>query len=104
MQKEINDINFAPFYAGQKVVAVDAMEGATFKNGQNYVVSKVEYKLGNPSHPIGRVTYYWYVGIVGFSNGGAYYRPTIFAPIEEKFETITLEKVLEQELYLISSN
>lgn len=89
--------NLQPFYVGQRVVAVDAASGSQFKNGQNYIVSAVEYKLGNPHHPIGRVTYYWYVGIIGFADGGAYYRPAIFAPIQENFEAITFEKINELE-------
>jgi len=100
----MEEINIAPFYAGQKVVAVDAVSGSRFKNGQIYTVSAVEYKLGNQNHPIGRVTYYWYVGIVGFADGGAYYRPAIFAPIEEKFQPISLEKVLETETPFVCSN
>lgn len=100
----MEEINIASFYAGQKVVAVDAVLGSAFKNGQDYIIAAVEYKLGNRNHPIGRVTYYWYVGIVGFADGGAYYRPGIFAPIEEKFQSISLEKVLETETPLICSN
>lgn len=83
--------NFAPFYAGQEVVAVDAMPGSAFKNGKDYTISAVEYKLGNSSHPVGRVTYYWYVGIVGFADGGAYYRPAIFAPKQTIFKEISFE-------------
>lgn len=99
-----NGGNFAPFYVGQKVVAVDAVDGSAFKNGTHYTVSAVEYKLGNKTHPIGRVTYYWYVGIEGHANAGAYFRPGIFAPIEEKFESISLSEVLEMETQLISKN
>lgn len=100
----MKEINIAPFYVGQKVVAVDAVSGSAFKNGKTYTVASIEYKLGNQHHPIGRVTYYWYVGIVGHADGGAYFRPSIFAPIEEKFRSISLEKVLEKEVPLICSN
>lgn len=99
MDKEI-----APFYVGQKVVAVDAMPMSHFKNGQIYTVASIEYRLGNPNHPIGRITYYWYVGIVGHENGGAYFRPAIFAPIEESFITISLKEITEIETKLIAAN
>jgi hypothetical protein len=99
-----NEINIPPFYVGQPVVAVAAPDGSRFKNGQAYTVSAVEYRLGNKSHPIGRVTYYWYVGIVGFDNGGAYFAPRMFAPMPEAFQSISLEEVLEVETPLISSN
>lgn len=95
---------FAPFYAGQRVVAVKAPNGSKFKNGQEYTVSKCEYKFGNSQHPIGRVTKYWYVGIVGFANGGAYYAPYMFAPIPEAFQEISYEKVMENESSLINVN
>lgn len=96
--------NFAPFYIGQKVVSVDAMPGSGFKNGQSYIVSSVEYKLGNQHHPIGRVTHYWYVGIVGWHDGGAYYRPSIFAPvIEIPLMTFTEIKELETLEILIAN-
>lgn len=89
-----------PFYVGQKVIAVDAMENSMFKNGTIYTVSAMDYHLGNPSHPIGRVTYYWYIGIVGHSDGGAYYRPSIFAPIVENVQTMEYvsQEVIKKEL------
>lgn len=90
--------NIAPFYVGQKVVAIDAVTGSSFKNGQSYIVSAVECKLGNKNHPIGSVTNYWYIGIVGFADGGAHFRPGIFAPLTSTFQSISFSKVMETEL------
>lgn len=92
-------MNLPPFYVGQRVIAVDAVIGAGFKNGQTYTVAAIEYRLGNPYHPVGRITYYWYVGIVGWENGGAYYRPGIFAALEEETEwlAMTFAKLVEIE-------
>lgn len=82
--------NYAPFYAGQEVVAVDALPGSAFKNGQDYIVSAIEYKI-NPANGLGP---FWYIGIQGFNNGEAWYRPSIFAPKQTvqfvQFETIEM--------------
>jgi hypothetical protein len=82
--------NYAPFYAGQEVVAVKAVEGSRFKNGNDYVVSAIEYKI-NPANGTGP---YWYIGIVGHNNGEAWFDPKIFAPKQTvqfvKFEQIEM--------------
>lgn len=83
------------FYPGQRVVAVDALPGAGFKNGKEYMVAAYEYKVS--SNPIANGKKFWYIGIVGFDNGGCYYRPSIFAPIIEAFQVISFEKITEQE-------
>lgn len=49
----MENINFAPFYVGQRVVAVDAVPGAMFKNGTEYTVSAMKYALGNQHHQWG---------------------------------------------------
>ncbi len=90
-------IDLPPFYVGEDVVAVDAHPQSYFKNGQDYVISAVEYRFGNPHHPVGRVTKYWYVGIVGFANGIATYRPSIFASKTKGVNIMTFEKIAEIE-------
>lgn len=86
------DNNYAPFYAGQEVVAVNAAPGSKFKNGQDYIVAAIEYKI-NPANGTGP---YWYIGIVGYNNGEAWYNPAIFAPKQTvqfvKFETIEMSE------------
>lgn len=92
------ELNIAPFFAGQKVVAVAAQPTSAFKNGQEYTVSAMEYRYGNPHHPVGRITKYWYVGIVGFADGKAYYAPYIFAPVKQKeYPAMTFTEILEKE-------
>lgn len=82
--------NYAPFYVGQEVVAVDALPKSAFKNGQDYIVAAIEYKI-NPANGTGP---YWYIGIVGHANGEAWFRPGIFAPKQTvqflKFEQIEM--------------
>ncbi len=94
----------APFYVGQEVVAVNAAPGAYFHNGQDYVISAVEYKLGNPHHPVGRVTKYWYVGIEGFNGGGAYYRPGIFRAKLKLGSKMTFKEIVETEVLEVLFN
>lgn len=89
-----DEINIPPFYVGQSVVAVDAVPTSGFKNGTQYTISAVEYKFGNSLHPIGRITKYWYVGIAGFSDTIACYRPGIFAPIEFEYSVITFKEMI----------
>lgn len=83
-------IIYAPFYAGQEVVAVNAHPKSKFKNGQEYIVATIEYKI-NPANGTGP---YWYIGLVGHNNGEAWYNPRIFAPKQKvefvKFETIEM--------------
>lgn len=83
-------MNYAPFYVGQKVVAVDAIEGSRIKNGQYYVISDCHY---SPSgNPIANGQSFWYVGVMGFDN--KWLRPGIFAPIEQKkFPLMTFKEI-----------
>ena len=92
-------MNFAPFYIGQTVVAVDAITGSSIKNGQKYIVNSCDY--AQSGNPLSKGAYYWYVGVQGYHNR---LRPTIFAPINEDFISISLDKVIENEFKYISSN
>lgn len=89
---EIDKTGFLPFYAGQKVIAVDAIPGSKFINGQKYTVSSCVSRI-NPANGMGPFTY---VGIVGHADGGAHFRPSIFAPYEELTASImTFEQIQE---------
>lgn len=81
--------NFAPFYAGQEVVAVDAMPTSDFKNGTDYIIHSCHYSI-NPANGLGP---FWYVGIVGFATwrGLGWYRPGIFAPKQTIFKEVAFE-------------
>lgn len=90
---------FAPFYEGQRVLAVDALPGSSIKNGQQYIVSDCHYSPSN--NPIANGKWFWYVGIIGFHR---WLRPGIFAPIEENFQSISLSEILKEETKLIGTN
>lgn len=66
------------FYPTQKVVAVDAMQNSTIKNGQIYTVSSYHYSQS--SNPLAKGKFFWYIGIVGIHE---WLRPSIFAPLED---------------------
>lgn len=95
---ERTELNIAPFFVGQKVVAVAAPPTSRFKNKQEYEVSAMEYRYGNPHHPVGRVTKYWYVGIVGWANGKACYAPHMFAPVkQQEYPAMTFSEIVKME-------
>lgn len=89
------------FVPGMAVIAVDALAGSEFKNGQIYTVSAYEWKA-NPAHPLRKR--FWYIGIVGNANGVAWFRPSIFAPIPNKFVEVSFSKVRELEKLTTSAN
>lgn len=86
----MNEHNYAPFYVGQEVVAVDALPGSKFINGQDYIVAAIEYKI----NPVNGKGPFWYIGIIGHANGEAWFRPGIFASKQivrfVKFEQIEM--------------
>lgn len=85
----INKTEFLPFYAGQRVIAVDAMPESRIKNGQVYTVSCCHSSI-NPANGKGP---FIYVGIVGHHD---WIRPGIFAPYEELTASImTFEQIQE---------
>lgn len=92
------NINFPPFYVGQHVVGSDyCPQGSAIKKGQQYIISSLKWENCNTAK-----RYCWYVGVEGVDNN--WMTPKLFTPIEEKFQSITLEKVLENETQPISSN
>lgn len=65
-----------PFYIGEKVICVDALPGATVKNGKHYTVYSCDLDRCKGG-------WYWYVGVEG--NGIRTHnriRPSIFRSIE----------------------
>lgn len=110
------EINLPPFYVGQRVVCINdeiifaGLPSAPIKNGTIYTVAGVL-----------KVCCRWHIDI-GLYSGRSHVRcpscygdilkPNMnywlaafrFAPIEENFQSISLEKVLEKETPLISVN
>lgn len=80
--------NFAPFYVGQEIVAVNAHPVSRFINGNDYICAAIEYKI-NPANGLGP---FWYIGIVGHEKGAAWFAPRIFAP-KQSVEWISFSEV-----------
>ena len=92
--------NIAPFYAGEKVIAVDAVQGSFFKNKQHYIISTCYSAMCNGK-------YYWYVGIVGGPHSSI--RPSIFKSIQQKeFPLMTFKEIIKlvklQKLEILMNN
>lgn len=87
----------APFYVGQKVVAVRAVPGSSYKNGTVYTIKTCHYSYCENGN-----RHFWYVGVVELNTD--WNTPTIFEPIGEEFQYIELSEVLEIETKLISVN
>jgi len=85
-----------PFYAGQKVALALEWDDTFryFKHGVVYTISECVSKI-NPANGLGPFVY---VGIVGHCNGGSYFTPKLFVPVEY-FEAsiMTFEKIQDSE-------
>ena len=82
-------MNIAPFYVGQRVIAVDAVEGSAIKNGKKYIISHCHYAECKRK-------FYWYVGVEGFDN--KWLRPTIFAQMQEnKISLMSFKEIVKLE-------
>lgn len=91
-------LNLPPFYVGQKVLFVGSKDALHLKHDIVYEVAACEYNFGNPTHPVGAVTKYWYVGIVGLHDGLAHLTPLIFVPLQQKeFSAMTFSEIVEAE-------
>lgn len=87
-------MNYAPFYIGQKVVAVDAVSGSVIKNGQHYIVSECYYAPSG--NPLANGASFWYVRVSAFPIWSL--RPSIFAPIQQmKLPLMTFTQIKEKE-------
>lgn len=109
----MKEINLPPFYVGQRVVAVKDNIDRLFKKGDCFTVTGIIKSVCKCND--------WdvNVGISKVSNSlectvcktiwenttkYAWFSFRRFAPIEENFQSISLEKVLEEETKLISVN
>lgn len=66
------------FKNGQKVVAVNAVPGSKFKNGQVYIVRRNRWLM----NPVNNTGPHLYIGVNGII--GNFYRSSIFAPLKRK--------------------
>lgn len=113
----MQELNFHPFYIGQRVVALKSKGnpyGISIKEGVVYVVKNtMQCKCGkwkidiglpssDPSRGVNTCAYchHRYATHDGVSWVGA----ALLAPIEENFQSISLEKILEKETPLVSVN
>lgn len=92
---------FPPFYVGQKVVGSSfaSEHRSKIKKGHPYTITHCHLSI-NPANGTGP---YWYVGYDGVESH-AWLTPKLFDPIIENFQSISLEKILEEETKLISVN
>lgn len=106
-----------PFYVGQKIVAIENQKDGDFKKGALFIVRGLEmcHKCKRWYIDIGRVIHTTNDGFEDICHCGdskiiysksmpEWYSSKLFAPIQESFQSITLEKVLEIETPLISVN
>lgn len=109
----MSKLNLPPFYVGQKVVAIKDSQDGKAKRGIIYTVALcIQCKCGA-----------WMVGIVElpaeydssyhnrclnlYEHTGIYCRfgeSKYFAPVQEEFQSISLEKVIEKEKPLTCAN
>jgi hypothetical protein len=106
----MSQLNLPPFYIGQRVVAVTST--LFISKGLEYRVIDMYYRSCCKKWSI-------YIGYVDIGEHycpvhntthkprvlkGVYHNAKYFAPIEENFQSISLEKVLEKETPLIGVN
>ena len=106
----MNEINLPPFYAGQKVVALVTGFGMN-KGDQKTVISCFKHccqwhiDIGLLSPVDKTFTCKKCNSKLQLINGKTLYPEAVcFAPVQENFQSISLEKVLEEETKLISVN
>lgn len=107
--------NLPPFYVGQKIVRIVNSSNSKYKIGDEHICYGCIKCVGcgNWSVDVGiRVERFCYVLLfacncnwkMGMSEPIQYFDAKSFAPIEKNFQSISLEKVLEEETKLISVN
>lgn len=106
----MSNTNLPPFYVGQKVVCLKTSgeckeTGARFLEGNTYTVVKCVFCCGVWKVVCKEVAgvYGWWCCVradLPYCSGAAKY----FRPVEESFQQITLQKVIEIESSLISVN
>lgn len=94
----MGNINLPPFYVGQRVVAIkDSGPIPTmisYNKGDEFIVSITKQS---------RTKKEWHCGFTT-RPPDEYYDCNSFVPVEQNFQSITIEKVLELEMPLISVN
>lgn len=105
--------NFPPFYVGQRVVRVGASVHPFVKKGDVYTVAAIKQCQSCKNWKVSCVEFhpthsghgeYCNCGNIIISDGFIYGRAEGFAPIQENFQSISLEKILEEETKLVSAN
>jgi hypothetical protein len=109
------DINLPPFYVGQRIVAIKDHSQGRFKKGDEFVVKDQKMKCcgwavyygDNMKFPKGTIIE-WPCSHCGgktlSKDQRVFFKSTSFVPIEQNFQSISLEKVLEKETPMISVN
>lgn len=88
-ENTLNPMETAPFYIGETVIAVDAMNGSQIKNG-------VVYRVYSCHRSLCKENYYWYVGVQRSDyKSHEWVRPSIFASVAEG-KLMTFEKINEE--------
>lgn len=109
----MKEINLPPFYVGQRVVCVKDNSSKSIKKGQEFsVLGLNQFSCGCWSIDIGIKSESPRTGCgehglhqtAKCNNGIKWFHVKLFAPIEQTFQPITLEKVLEIETKLVSAN
>lgn len=105
--------NLSPFYVGQRVVALKDHSQGMYKKGDRFIIASI-YKATCCDIwlvEIGILSVHNHWKCVICKTGGqkrrsdqAVFNSGSFAPIQENFQSISLEKILEKETELISSN
>ena len=109
--------DFPPFYVGQRVVAVKTHSQKAFKEGDVFVVKEIRASMCSchgweisvginiPQDFDPDYTERVDCGVVFIDKTGRwFFNTSIFAPIQENFQSISLEKILEEETKLVSAN
>lgn len=102
----MSEINLPPFYVGQKVVCIRGYENEpSLHRGRPHPITGKEYTFrgADSSGYIGGI-YLKEIISENFMGHELSFLTTRFSPIQENFQSITLEKVLEEETKLISTN
>jgi len=106
----MEQINLPPFYVGQKVVAIENSGTGRFKKGDKFIVNGNKFlwesvwciDIGHKNPVAPKMQYRGRT--ISTGDDIWWTLSSMFAPIEENFQSISLEKILEEETKLISVN
>lgn len=105
----MSEINLPPFYKGQRVVNVKRIIHARIKKGTEFIVKDLlQCKCGEWAVDVGvKLKGEFEISCVCeavLSERIVWLQHSLFRPVQENFQSISLEKVLETETPLISVN